>query len=1121
MTTTLYPYLNSGCVVHWKDWDGDNGATTLCTMGYTSRTGALSGSYNGSGSTVWLNNPITGFETDTNSSNTGLWTATMTYTDTGAGSNYGVFYAGSTNTTPPTAQPQANTFRIYLPTDAGGKPNKPFLTQNLSWVMGPNPPALNQTSVLRVEVVFVNPSAHPITFTGGLPITVRVPGSGVVFSDRLNIEQGSIVSQPGLGGTGDIVWNPGTVAANTSVRLDYTVDITPTSGGQRYLITGTPAANGTRASFLDETGASATYGPLCELAATEGGDPVPTWVAVSSIQAILEGGRPVVEWKTGGEVGTAGFFLYRKDERTGRFELVNPSFLPAVFESPLGGIYRLEDPGAPVGVPLVYQLREIEAAGESRVYGPYTLTFGGQDRPSSRTVSPARERAEEIPNRVPGYRTWSRPRPELSERRVQARLKTLQTAAAPASALLTAAARRERVRIGVKEEGLVYLDAASIAACFGTTAEQVQGLILGRGLSLTNLGKPVPWLAEESGAGLYFYGLPADHPFADRNVYWLDRGPGQVMAVAGVNPAAPSDARAAFQDDIRFKNHRLAMTSLAKSAKEDFWYWNYLIGGADSKTFTVNVPGRAASGRASLTVRLRGVTDTPAVQDHHARIRLNNVELGNGWWNGTDAYALELAVSPALLKDGENTITVKGLLDVGAPYSVFLVDSFELSYPRAYRAAGNRLVCRGDGNAVISVDGITAPRVAVLDITDPARPMVCQGYRVDERNRIAFVPATARNRYLVTGLAAAKPPASLAGASRSALKQTDRFAEYLVIAPDEFAAGARRLATYRKNKGLKTMAVSLEDIYQDFSAGLPDPYAIRDFLVYAYNKGPAGRPQYAVLAGKGTYDYKDHLGLGDNILPPILARTPQGLFAADRAFGDVTGDDGVPEIAVSRIPVISADELAAAVEKIIAYDQASGARPKRAVLIADNPDPSGNFRVGSEFLAKRIAGYSLQRIYLLNWHYADATRAEILAAFNDNPALINYLGHGGIDQLTDENIFSVADVPGLRNKKTLPIMVLLTCVAGRFEVPGMTSLTEALLLAPDGGIATALAPSGTPTYLQTKALADEFYRTAFQSGAKNLGKAWLKSLKSYMAQDGKPYILNSFNLIGDPALRFR
>lgn len=1118
-TTTLYPYINSGCTADWNDWDGDNGSTIYCRVGYTSRTGALNSAYNGSADAAWLNNPITGFETDTNVSNTGLWTMSATYTPLSAGGgNYGTLYVGNSAAAnpPPTGQPQANTFRIYLPTDAGGKPNKPYLTQNLSWVMGPNPPALNQTSVLRVEVVLVNPTAHAINFASGLPITVNVPGGGVVFSDRLNIEQGSIVGQPGLGGTGDIVWNPETVAANTSVRLDYTVDITPTVGGQRYLITGTPASNGTRASYLDETGVSATYGPLCELAATEGGDPVPTWVAVSSIQAILEGGRPVVEWKTGGEVGTAGFFLYRKDERTGRFELVNPSFLPAVFDSPLGGIYRLEDPGAAVGSPLVYQLREIDSTGQTRIYGPYTLTFGGPDGPGPRTVSPARERAEEIPSRVPGYRAWVRPRPALSERRVQARLKAIHASSAP-----LAAAPRERVRIGVKEEGLVYVDAAAIASCLGETAGQVQGLILARGLSLTNLGKPVPWLAEANGAGLYFYGLPADNPFADRNVYWLDKGSGRVMDVVGVAPAAPSDARAAFQEKTRFETNRLAMTSLARSGREDFWYWNYLIGGDDPKTFTVSVPARATSGRATLTVRLRGVTDTPSVQDHHVRVRLNNVEVGNGWWNGTEAYAFDLPVDPGLLKDGDNTITVKGLLDVGAPYSVFLVDAFELSYPRAYRASGNRLVCRGDGNAVISVDGITAPRVAVLDITDPAQPKACQGYQVDERNRVAFIPATAQTRYLVTGLAAAKPPVSMAGASRSTLKQADRFAEYLVIAPDEFAAGARRLATYRKNRGLKTMVVSLEDIYQDFSAGLPDPYAVRDFLAYAYNKGPAGRPQYAVLAGKGTYDYKDHLGLGDNILPPILARTPDGLFAADRAFGDVTGDDGVPEIVISRFPVVSAEELSATVEKIIAYDQAPGARPKRAVLIADNPDPSGNFRVGSDYLAKQITDYSFERIYLLNWHHAETTRARILAAFNDNPALVNFLGHGGINQLTDENIFSTDDVASLHNKKTLPIMVLLTCVAGRFEVPGMTSLAEALLFAEDGGIATAVAPSGAPTYLQTKALADELYRAAFQTGAKNLGKAWLKGLKNYMAEGGKLYMLNSFNLIGDPALRFR
>ncbi|MCU0237656.1 MAG: hypothetical protein MUC72_11320, partial [Acidobacteria bacterium] len=151
-TNTFYPYFTSGCTVDYNDWDGDN----LSTHTYRSRTGENTGSFSGSGATAWRNNPILNYETDLINNDTGIWTWTGTYTDTGAGGNFGVFYAGNYQAAdpPPTSQPQADTFRVYLPRDGavGNVPNKPFITQKLSFVSGPNPPAVGNPTRVRVEI---------------------------------------------------------------------------------------------------------------------------------------------------------------------------------------------------------------------------------------------------------------------------------------------------------------------------------------------------------------------------------------------------------------------------------------------------------------------------------------------------------------------------------------------------------------------------------------------------------------------------------------------------------------------------------------------------------------------------------------------------------------------------------------------------------------------------------------------------------------------------------------------------------------------------------------------------------------------------------------------------------
>jgi hypothetical protein len=139
ITTTMFPYITSGCTADWNDFDGDNGGSTYCRYSYASRNNLVSGTYNGSGNNAWLNRAITGYSTDNLSIDSGIWRMTAAYTDLGSGGNFGVFWAGNwlAANGQPSAQPQANSFRIYLPTDGGGAPAKPYLTQKIVYVRVP------------------------------------------------------------------------------------------------------------------------------------------------------------------------------------------------------------------------------------------------------------------------------------------------------------------------------------------------------------------------------------------------------------------------------------------------------------------------------------------------------------------------------------------------------------------------------------------------------------------------------------------------------------------------------------------------------------------------------------------------------------------------------------------------------------------------------------------------------------------------------------------------------------------------------------------------------------------------------------------------------------------------
>jgi peptidase C25-like protein len=350
------------------------------------------------------------------------------------------------------------------------------------------------------------------------------------------------------------------------------------------------------------------------------------------------------------------------------------------------------------------------------------------------------------------------------------------------------------------------------------------------------------------------------------------------------------------------------------------------------------------------------------------------------------------------------------------------------------------------------------------------------------------------------------------------LRNPGRGAEYLVIAPPELRAGAQRLADLRAAQGLSTMVVDLGDVMDLFADGLYDPAAIQRFLAYAAGSWSTP-PRYAALAGKGTYDYRNLLGLSSNLVPTLLATTDDGLAPADAELADFDGD-GVPAIAIGRIPAVSAAELDRYVDKLAAYESgAGGAWTRQTLLLADNPDVGGDFPVSSERIAGLLTpGLALSRIYLSGPAEIDANRSALFAALRDGQGLVNYVGHGGLDRLETEGLLLTADVASLGNAPRLPVMTALTCLISQFAYPSVTSLGEELVLRADGG---AIALFG-PTWLSHNGLSAELGEhllpqlSATEGG--RLGDRVLRGLAAYAAAGGDSETLRLYTLLGDPAI---
>lgn len=844
----------------------------------------------------------------------------------------------------------------------------------------------------------------------------------------------------------------------------------------------------------------------------------PTVVVVSSFSAYPDAGGVVVEWETSSEVGTAGFYLYRWNEERGEHVLVNDDLLPAAIGAPQGAVYRLLDDGASTGRVLEYALVEVEAGGVERSYGPFGVV-----------VDPRRERPE-----MSG-RYLVEPR-AASARRASRGEKSGDEAAARASTPGSSLAFNTDRTVGLsrsfkgadtwlelttREAGLYRVGSDELAAAFRLPREVIGSRIAEGSLRLENRGRQIPWQAEPDASAVHFFGEAVDSQYSEDNVYWLHLGKGLSTRSSSVGLEMPSMAvESTFQEHLHLEQDLLPALVTAQDPESDYWFWKGIAAGDETQgkgTFSISAPGLAAqSGWAELGIEVQGISDTPSSTDHHLVVRLNGSQIGETFWDGAVAHQATFDFSSALLQEEENEVEVEGLLDGNAPYSLFFIDSFDLSYRRLYRADNDRLLFSPDRSATVTIDGFASPRARVWDVTDhESAAAVATKQTIDGRS--VTLQAVAGRTYLAVGERAIGKPTlrPVAVAPRSDLRDRGNAADYLLIAPSWLAAAAEALAKHRRGDGLETRVVELEEVYRQFNHGLESPRALESFLTHAYSEW-SRPPRYVVLVGAGSFDYKDHLGLGGNAVPPIMVATPWGLFVSDVQLGDVVEGDG-PEIAVGRLPVLDQTELEAYVEKLIAYE--SGAASGQALLLADDPDAGGNYVAASEAVASRLAGWNVEEIYLSR-EGLETARERLFAALDQGVSLVNYVGHAGMTRLAHEGLLTEDDLPLLADLHSPPVIAALTCVVGRFEVPGFESLAESLVLEPEGGAVAVWAASGLSLTDDADILNQAFVGALAEGGADGivLGDGLLAALRQHAAEGLHPFLWRTYNLIGDPAL---
>lgn len=1094
-TYTFYPWVTAGCSVQSDNFDGDS----LGTYSNTSRSGSFSAAATTSGNGTWTATSHTGFVDHDDAVDYGVWTLThVADTNAANGANYYTAYSANGTTVagpPPTTQPQASAFRTYFPTDAGTKPPKPYLGQTLRARPGfNNPPVVGTASQYNVFVSVTNPTAFAITFSATNLVTANVPaaagGGTTTYQGFATVSQGTITAQPAVGGTGNVTWNPGTVAAGATAWLNYRVAITPTAAATNINATGTATSgNGTRATYVDETGnttqarATITLGGLCQLFTATN---VTTPATIEPPRATRTRTGLLLEWETSAEDSVAGFRVER-GEADGSWAPVHDGLLfPA--NSVAGGRYALRDDlaGDEGGV---YRILEVTASGATRPHGPY---FVRPEPPGKDTVVPSDGFAS-VPH-APA------PAPVEATEASAPGLAFQLAGAAPTAANVEGRVRTTAV-------GFHRVTAASIAGTFGLSEPDARQRIAQGGVEVTQGGQPVSWLADEGGASLRFWAEPTGSLYTSENVFKLRLSKGTPMATEKTS-STRSVLLTSFAEERAVETDAFSAAGLPLSATGDWWFWDFLVVGNATygkRSYAFDAPGISRGG-GQLEVRLQGATSTGVADEHQVAVRLNGAPLGDARFTAIDGDVATFDV-PALLESG-NVVELEAVPVPGVAYSTSYLDGFTVRYARLFRAVGDTLSFRSTGGT-ITISGFTSPGIDILRLDNPRQPKRLDGVTVSGGPTTWSATFTApAGRF-----AAVASPAVVNGTATSfvpgpTLTSPQIRADWLAIVPAAMKSGADELAARRRSQGLKTYVATFEDVVDQFSSGLVTPEAIQSF-VSATSKWQT-RPRYVVLIGAGHFDYLQRLGARPNPLPPLMLTGTAGIYPSDNLLAD-RHKTGVPNAAIGRVPVTNLSELTTWLRKVERYE--SGAAPNLAITLSDDTEGGADFTTSAERVVASLPPWFDRLPLSLDRSTLPSVRQQLFDAWG-RAAMVHFVGHGGIDRLASEGLLMNADVPNLVG--TVPVVSALTCYVNRFGIPGFTSLGEALVRQ---GAATAVwSSSATSANDEATQAGAHVARLAWSGRAPRLGDAVQEALETYASLGGPPAEALFLELFGDPGM---
>lgn len=377
-------------------------------------------------------------------------------------------------------------------------------------------------------------------------------------------------------------------------------------------------------------------------------------------------------------------------------------------------------------------------------------------------------------------------------------------------------------------------------------------------------------------------------------------------------------------------------------------------------------------------------------------------------------------------------------------------------------------------------------------------------------------------------------------------------ADMVIITHPMFKAYAQKIADIHfSTNGLISQVITPEEVYNEFSGGVPDIVAIRNFLRMKYIKqlGTSHPLKYLLLFGDGSFENKTLPPNNPNFIPTYQSQNSNiyvSSFTSDDFYGlleDGEGEaEGTEDIGIGRLPVSDTTQAGIIISKIKKYLDPANMGDWKNIICLTADDEDGNTHMSdaeglASVLKDSVPEYNIDKIYLdafrqvtsaTGQSYPDVNKA-INDRINSGCLIFNYVGHGSEIGLSKEGVIKTGDINSWRNDGKLPLFITATCEFSRFddgllnvatrEITGRPSAGEMALLNKDGGAIALMSTTrivySAPNYFLNRNIFSYAFTRDESGNTLSLGDI----IRIAKNKSGSGPNKRNFSLLGDPALK--